>query len=105
MTGVSGWIDDRSAVGFEVRIPAFREFGRGTGGVAGIAMVQDVHVVAGKSHERGILARHIQRDRGDLETDANPGLLAVLSLRPCDSTHGSHGKQRGKRGRCCPGDA
>src|ERR1700730_18861748 len=49
---VSGWIDDRSAVGFEVRIPAFREFGRGTGGVAGIAMVQDVHVVAAKSHER-----------------------------------------------------
>src|SRR5690242_4945712 len=47
---VSSWIDDRPAVGFEVRIPAFREFGRGTGGVTGIAMVQDVYVVAAKSY-------------------------------------------------------
>ena len=35
----------------EKRIPSRRELGRGTGTVAEIAMVKDVHVVAAKSHE------------------------------------------------------
>src|ERR1700674_1375709 len=75
---VSGLIDDRWLVTLEVGVPALGEFSSGTGRMAGIAMVKHVHQVAAKSYQRPILARQVQRNRCDLEADANFGLLAVV---------------------------
>jgi hypothetical protein len=65
-------------------------------------MASPVNNVATKSHELPILAPHIQRDRSDLESDANLRSLgvaiAVVCLRRRDST------QEANRNRCgCQG--
>src|SRR5579862_3304858 len=96
---VSGLVDDRRLVTLEIGVPALSEFSRGTGRMAGITMVKHVDQVAAKSYQRRVLARQVQRDRCDLEADADFGLLAVvLGQRPRDSAQRSNGKHHSQRG-------
>src|SRR5450631_1692536 len=99
---VGDLVDDRRLATLEVGVAALGEFSSGTGRVAGVAMVKNVDQVAAKSHQSTILARQVQRNRCDLEANANPGLLAVvLGERPRSSTHGPNSNHRCERGSCC----
>jgi hypothetical protein len=99
---VSGLVDDRGLVTLKVRVAALCVFGSRTGGVADIAMASPVNYVAAKSHKLLILALQVQRDRRDLEPDANFGLLAVvIGQRARSPKQGSCGNHYGKRGSRC----
>src|SRR5579863_4010798 len=68
---VSCLVDDRGLVTLEVGVAALGKLSRRTVRMAEITMVKHVDQVAAKSHQCPILARQIQRNGCDLETDAN----------------------------------